>query len=102
MFSPAPTDFKQEIKKPTEPTKTIKLVITDKKGTPVTSVHIGDPLLLTITGPGNILYCYMVYADTKIDSYIIVMIPNHINYWVCNNLRNTMVATCCAGSDYSS
>ncbi|XP_063448080.1 uncharacterized protein LOC134727628 [Mytilus trossulus] len=50
---PAPTDFKQEIKKPTEPTKTIKLVITDKKGTPATSVHIGDPLLLKITGPAD-------------------------------------------------
>ncbi|CAC5370272.1 unnamed protein product [Mytilus coruscus] len=50
---PAPTDFNQEIKKPTEPTKTIKLVITDKNGTPATTVHIGDPLLLKITGPAD-------------------------------------------------
>ncbi|CAC5370141.1 unnamed protein product [Mytilus coruscus] len=50
---PAPTDFNQEIKKPNEPTKTIKLVITDKKGTPATTVHIGDPLLLKITGPAD-------------------------------------------------
>ncbi|XP_076107618.1 uncharacterized protein LOC143075919 [Mytilus galloprovincialis] len=50
---PAPTDFNQEIKKPTEPTKTIRLVINDKKGSPATSVHIGDPLLLKITGPAG-------------------------------------------------
>lgn len=39
--------------KPTEPTTLIRLVITDKNGTQPTEVHIGDPLLLQITGPGN-------------------------------------------------
>ncbi|XP_071177727.1 uncharacterized protein [Mytilus edulis] len=53
MAIPAPTDFSQEIKKPTEPSKTIRLVITDIKGTPATTVHIGDPLLLKITGPAG-------------------------------------------------
>ncbi|CAC5370271.1 unnamed protein product [Mytilus coruscus] len=53
LANPATTDFKQEIKKPTEPTKTIRLTITHKNGAPATTVHIGDPLLLTITGPDN-------------------------------------------------
>ncbi|CAC5370143.1 unnamed protein product [Mytilus coruscus] len=53
METPLPTDYTHEVIKPTDPTSNITLTITKTDGTQANKVHIGDILLLQITGPGN-------------------------------------------------
>ncbi|CAC5370273.1 unnamed protein product [Mytilus coruscus] len=52
IANPATNVYNKETRKPTEPTTLISLDITDKNGHSPKEVHIGDPLLLQITGPG--------------------------------------------------
>ncbi|XP_063419292.1 uncharacterized protein LOC134702128 [Mytilus trossulus] len=51
IANPAKNVYENVTRKPTDPTTSTSLAITDRKGKTPNEVHIGDPLLLQITGP---------------------------------------------------
>lgn len=65
MFSPVTQKYTTATMTPSPSTKGMSLTIKDKKSKAIaTKVHIGDPLLLQITGPGNFFEVQIPNTDT--------------------------------------